>query len=154
MIKCKLFNFLFSAFSLKVWQDFLIRYHFQNCRSCQEKIASSEEAKKIMVEEDQTGNLDSFWLKLKPELARAEKKERVHFRPWLKWAAAAALMTAAVAAVVWLYFLKATGENPSSQSPIRRFQINYLKVENKPASAFIFKPQDSAMIIVWAEKNI
>ena len=33
------------------------------------------------------------------------------------------------------------------------FRINYIRIENKPAQAYIFQPQDSHMIIVWAQKN-
>jgi len=34
----------------------------------------------------------------------------------------------------------------------KTFQINYLKIENEPAQAFIFQPKDSDLIIIWAEK--
>lgn len=154
MFKCKLINILFYIFPLKIWQDFLICCHFEHCRSCQQKIASKEEAKTILAGESQIENSDRFWLKIKPRLAKTEKKAKFAFRPWLKWAAATALMAAAVITFVWMYSLKTPAKNASGQNQGKRFQINYLRVENKPARAFIYKPQDSTMIIVWAEKNI
>ena len=154
MLKCKLINVLFYIFPLKIWQDFLFRSHFEHCLSCQQKIASREEAKTILAKESQTENSDRFWLTIKTKLAQTEKKAKFAFRPWLKWAAAAALGTGVTIAIVWLFFLQTPAENSSGKSPTQRFKINYLKVENKPAQAFIYKPQDSSMIIVWAEKNI
>jgi hypothetical protein len=44
---------------------------------------------------------------------------------------------------------------PSSRkSPdlAERFQINYIKIDNKPARAFLFQLQESNMIFIWAEK--
>ena len=154
MFKCKLINILFYIFPLKIWQDFLIRSHFEHCCSCQQKIASKEEVKTILAGESQTDSPDRFWLKIKLRLAQPEMKAKFAFRPWLKWAAATALMAAAVISFLWIYSLKTPAKNASGQNQGKRFQINYLKVENKPACVFIYKPQDSAMIIVWAEKNI
>jgi len=35
----------------------------------------------------------------------------------------------------------------------RRFQIYNLRIEGEPARAYLFKPQGTDMIIVWAQKN-
>ena len=37
---------------------------------------------------------------------------------------------------------------------VESFQINYIRVENKPAHAYIYWPQGTEMVIVWAEKTI
>jgi hypothetical protein len=37
--------------------------------------------------------------------------------------------------------------------PAGRFEINYINVDGAPAQAYIYQPQGSDMIIVWAGKN-
>ncbi|MCK4336993.1 MAG: hypothetical protein KAX11_03550 [Candidatus Aminicenantes bacterium] len=34
------------------------------------------------------------------------------------------------------------------------FRIQYIKVNDQPAQAFLFQPKDSDMVFVWAEKNL
>jgi hypothetical protein len=47
---------------------------------------------------------------------------------------------------------QATGVRIDYVPPLDRFEINYINVGGAPAQAFIYRPQGSDMIVVWAEK--
>lgn len=154
MLRCKIVDFLFFIIPLKRWRDFLIRRHFQKCPVCQDKVASSEEVKSLLINEGKVGELLELWPAVEKELKEGKRKERFPMRRRLKWAYGAASLLAAAAAVIWLYFAITPDSGPSKETLVERFQINYIKIGNKPARAYLFRPHDSKMIIVWAEKNI
>lgn len=156
MFRCKVIDFLFKSVPLKIWQDFLIRYHIEKCPACQEKFASVEEANLFLIQESEAGELEGLWPAIRERLTERGLKDRGLYRPRLRWAwaAAAAGMVAALILGFWLYSIFKPGKAPEEESLVERFQIKYIRVENKPAHAYVFWPQGSEMVIVWAEKNM
>lgn len=154
MFRCKIINLFFIIFPIKVWQDFLIGHHIQKCPACQSHLASLEETKPFLVQESEIENLESLWPAIKSGLSEGKRKERLFFRPRLKWAAGVAGLLIAILAGIWLYSVFSPEKISPKQPLINRFQINYIRVEKKPARAFLYSLPESKMVIVWAEKNI
>jgi len=71
-----------------------------------------------------------------------------------RWATAAA--TAAVVAVTGFWLLREIdrpGFGPGLVGAADRFQIDYVNVGGAPAQAFVFQPQGTDTVFVWAIKN-
>jgi len=153
MLRCKLIDFLFLVFPIKVWRSFLIQRHIQKCPACHKKLANQEEIKSLSIQEVDVEDPEGFWSALKAKISEEERKEQRLFWPRLRWVAGAASLIVVIVAGIWLYLTFFQNKGPSEEGLIERFQINYIRVENKPAKAFLFQPYGSDMIIVWAEKN-
>lgn len=158
MFRCKVIDFAIKAFPLKVWQDFLIRYHIQKCQACQARLASVEEVKPFLIQEDEVGSTGHLWPAIEARLGeKRSEKQIVHRpRPRMRWAWTAGIAALIAAAVlgVWLYTVLTPAKVPGDEDLVERFQINYIRVENKPAHAYVYWPQGIEMVIVWAEKTI
>ena len=158
MFRCKVIDFLIKAFPLKVWQDFLIHNHIQKCPVCQTQLASVEEIGPFLIQEDEIGSTERLGFAIKARLSEKRGEKRIVHRPrprmrWA-WPAVIAALIAAAVLGVWLYTVLTPGKGPGDEGLVERFQINYIRVENKPAHAFVYWPQGTEMIIVWAEKTI
>ncbi len=153
MFRCRMVNFLFSIFPFKIWQNFLLQKHIQNCPACQENLASLEETKSLLIQEEEVGGLERLWPKVKLQLTKEKRKERLFRLPRWGWAVGAAFLLIAIVLGIWFYQLAPPGKTPEEDitSP---FQIKYIRIYDKPARTYLFQPQDSNMIIIWAEKNI
>jgi hypothetical protein len=148
MGKCRLYEILFSIFPLKSWQDFIIRHHFDVCPSCQKRPALVEEVRSALLSEEEMQNRKDFW----PEFAQAfeESKKKLVRPPHWRLIYGTVALTAVIIAGAWFVFVT----KPERVSDLHdRFKINYIRIEDKPARAYLFQPQDSNMIFVWAEKN-
>jgi len=154
MFRCKAINFLFSILPLKYWQDLLIRRHIQKCPSCQKKLARIDEVKPFLIGENKVGSLEGLWHGIKAEISQGKRKEQRSLLLRLRWAFGTASFLIALAAGIWFYRNPTLVKTPLKENLVERFQINYVRIENKPARAFLFQPHDSEMIVVWAEKNI
>jgi len=154
MFRCKMINFLFKIFPLKIWQDFLIRHHIQKCTVCQREMANVEEIKPFLTQESDVEGLEGLWPSIKARLGEEKRKERLSFWTRLRWATGVAGVLVAFVVGIWLYSIFSSEKGPSEENLVETFQINYINVGNKPARAYIFWPHDSKMIIIWAEKNI
>jgi len=146
-------NFLSAIFPFKIWQDFLLQKHIQNCPVCQENLASLEEIKSLLIQEKEVGDLKDLWPKVNAQLTKQKRKERFFHVPRLAWAVGASCLLIAIVLGLWFYQLAPPGKTPEEDitSP---FQIKYIRIYDKPARTYLFLPQDSNMIIIWAEKNI
>lgn len=156
MFPCKMIDFLFKAFPLRIWQDFLIRRHIHKCPLCQAQLASAEEAKPFLIQESEVGRTEHLWPEIKQRLNEKRGKEHIIDRPQFRWAWTAGIAALIVAAVLgfWIYSALVPTRAPAGEDLTDGFQIKYIRVENKPAHAYIYWPQGTEMVIVWAEKNI
>jgi hypothetical protein len=157
MLPCKMVDFLYAVLPLKMWRGFLLRRHIERCPFCREKLAGREAVKSLMVTDDNLGPRPSFWPQVKTRLVSLEE-DRLKGKPLLgqkrwRWAAqAAALLIIGLASFLLLKDFRpekmGTGQEASS-----RFRINYLKVEDKPAQAYLYQPSESNLIIIWVGKS-
>jgi hypothetical protein len=154
MSRCKIFGYAFSLVPMKIWQDFLIRSHMERCPNCQKTLISREAVQGITIQESQCGDSDSLWDGFKDKLRDVKNDKQHVFNPRWSWAYGIAVVLVLGAAAIWFVFSPQFHETRIEESLNGHFRINYMRIENEPAQAYLFQPQDSHMIIIWAQKNI
>jgi len=142
---------------LRPFRDLLIRTHVEKCARCQARLASRSEAEALFVKPADLGTTEElgrkFALRAGKERPGAAAKSAPFPRRW-EWAAGAAALLLTAAASFWLLRgLGPEGRGPGFVEPADRFEINHISVGGAPAQAYVYRPQDSDMIIVWAEKS-
>jgi len=158
---------LYRLAPFRAWKAGLLRRHIEGCPECERLLASREEARRVLVQVRDVGNLDRMWP------AVAEKIRGVRPMPapgaaltrevaaaplgmaWRAAAAAAGLALAAFATIVLVRFLgTASAPRETAEGETGQVQIHYVRIGSVPARTFIFKPHDSDVVIVWAGRNI
>ncbi len=154
MFKCKTVEFLFRFLPFQYGRGFLIRRHMEKCPRCQERLASMEEVKRLLVAEENIAAKIDLWpaFKGKIEQAKGGKSPPLLLmrRKWgFRLAGALTVILAGALIYLGVDHRKSGTEinNPES------FCIQYIKVNDQPAQAFLFQPKDSDMVFVWAEKK-
>ncbi len=152
MIRCKLINFLFRVFPFRAFQGFLIKNHFEKCPDCQNSLVKAEDALLFLVKEEKVREMVNLWPGISEKLCEGSREKiRKPFFPKWKWALSAAGLTVFIF-TGFLYLNQPDGtEKALQQDQDQSFKINYIKVEEKPAEPYVYEPQDSNMITVWAE---
>ena len=163
-----LVGFLFRILPFDAWKDALLRRHIESCADCRGRLASREEARRVIISGEDAGIPGGFW----PAIAeRIEGREMVpattprypaatvpepRRRVW-RWAAAVAGLGAAfLATAARVLFFRSTAPSwgPEAEAAeADQIQIHYVKIGDEPALTFIFKPHDSDVVIVWAGKT-
>jgi hypothetical protein len=157
MAFCRMVDFIYAALPLRPLRDFLIRTHMEGCPRCQARLLSREEARTLFVNSDAVGSTEALWRRISvlAETGKAfpERQPAVAGVMW-RWAAAGA--TAAVVALAGFWLLREINRPGFDMESIRaadRFQIDYINVGGAPAQTFVFQPQGSDTVFVWAIKN-
>jgi len=153
MFRCKLIDFLFTVLPIKRWQGFLIRRHIQKCPVCLSRLADVKEVRPVLIQESELENLESMWPAVKARIDEGREEVRVPLGHRWKWVYAVAVLFVAVAVWLWLFSPFSPGRGPSEEPLAGQFQIDYIEIENEPAQAYIFHPQDSNTYFVWVEKK-
>jgi len=107
---CRTVELLYAALSVRPFRDWLIRIHMDRCPRCQERLLSREEARRLLVRPDQTGDAAALWRRISDEagrLAPAPKAKGSGGRLAWQWAAASTM--AAVIALTGFWLLRETG---------------------------------------------
>ncbi|MBN1274463.1 MAG: hypothetical protein JXB26_19550 [Candidatus Aminicenantes bacterium] len=153
MISCGMHKILFRLIPLNGWRAFLIQKHFENCPRCRLDLASRDEVLTFLVQENEVDEICSFEGPYEANAGEAKKRQIRISVSKLRFA-----WTAAGLAILFLaafFFLghpfslwrqEGKGENG-------RFQLHYVKVDNRPAQAYLFHPQGTDLVIIWAEGN-
>jgi anti-sigma factor RsiW len=153
MFLCKFVNFWFSLFPVKPWQDFLVRAHIHKCPACQDRLASLDEVKALLMHESDVRSSRDLWPDIKSAIMKRKTEKRAFFSVYRKWAFVAASLMAVLVAGFLFYTILVQNGKLIEQEEGARFQINYIRVGDEPATPFLYQPKDSDMIIVWAEKS-
>jgi hypothetical protein len=156
MFRCQMTNFFYAVWPQKVWRDYLIRRHAESCPSCQAKLASRDEAESLLINENKLSPQPSLWPRVKLGLVRIEGglERTTQFsgrRRW-RWAAVAAGLLIVGLSSFWV-LRDYKPDKIMTGREAETFRINYLKVENKPAQAYLYQPLESNLIIVWVQKS-
>ncbi len=154
---CKTVDLLYAALPLRPFRAWLIRRHMERCPLCQARLLSREEAKELMVGPGNVGGTEALWRRIAAEAGRAapvpDPRPRGANLAW-RWAAAAGM--AAIVALAGFWLLREV-EGPRSladaTAPAGRFQIDYVNVGGAPAQTFVFQPQGTDTVFVWASRN-
>ena len=159
MAFCKMVDLIYAALPLRPLRDFLIRTHMEGCPRCQARLLSRAEARKLFVSSDEVGNTEALWRRVSvlagTGAAVPERQPAVSGARW-RWAAAGATVAALAVAVTGFWLLREIekpGFDPGSVGAADRFQFVYINVGGAPAQAFVFQPQGSDTVFVWAIKN-
>ncbi len=153
---CKILDLLFKAIPLKSWQAFLVRSHMERCPVCQSRLAGREEARRVLVRPVDLGGLEPFWSKVKsgitaPDVPRRSPAGGKALRGPLFAAAAATAL--AVVLGVW-FFRGFTIENAPPIVPAeQKFEVDYVRVDGRPADSYIVRSREPKMTLVWAGKR-
>jgi hypothetical protein len=155
MVSCKIIDALYAVVPSRFFRDLLIRTHVERCGRCQARLVSRAEAEALFVKPGDMRAGKELWRLIARRAGRdtaiPEKK-----RAWLRWEWAAGAGTFLVLAAASLWLLRGVqtvAVRADYARPAGRFEINYINVGGAPAQAYIYQPQGSDMIIVWAEKT-
>jgi predicted anti-sigma-YlaC factor YlaD len=153
MLRCNIIHFLMSVFPLKIWQGLLIHSHVDKCETCRGKLASLDEVKTSLYQESDVENFREIWPDVKAVIIDKKAEKKAFFPTWLKWASATAGFVTLILAGVLFYSILIRNGGIAEKNRGEYFRINSISVGDEPATPFLYQPQDSDMIIVWAEKS-
>lgn len=157
MAFCKTIDFIYAALPLRPIRNFLIRSHMERCPRCQSRLLSRAEAGRLLVSSDRVGMPEALWERISSQAGRGMPVPEEPPAPagvgW-RWAAAAGTATVVVVTGFWLLReVEKPGVGPGYVGPADRFQIDYVNVGGAPAQTFVFQPQGTDTVFVWATKN-
>lgn len=154
MLHCKFTHLLISLFPFRFWQDFLIRTHVQKCGACMSKMASRDEVKALIIQEDDVKDFRDLWPAVKSGVAAKKPEKKALFSLNRQWVFAVTGLVALFLAGFLFYSRFFQNGILSEQEGEARFQINSIRVGDEPATPFLYQPKDSDMILIWAEKSL
>jgi hypothetical protein len=125
----------------------------ERCSDCQKTLISREDVQGMTIQEIQCETTEVVWDVFEEKLKEARTDTRQAIRPRWNWAYGIAVALVSVSLVIWFILSPQFRESQVEESLNGRFRINYIQVENKAAQAYVYQPQDSYMILVWAQKN-
>lgn len=154
---CNTVDRLYDALPVRPFRDWLIRAHIERCPRCQARLLSCAEARTLLVSPGQIRGADDLWRRI---AAQAEQARPVRGTPaargaivW-RWAAVTAMAAAVTLAGFW--FLRQV-ERPELEgvtiASATRFELDYVKVGGAPAQTFVFQPQGTDTVFIWASKT-
>jgi hypothetical protein len=150
-------DYIYAALPLRPLRAFLIRSHMDSCPRCQSRLLSRAEAGRLFVSPGDVGMPAGLWGRISSQAECATAVPEAPPVPagagW-RWATAAA--TAAVVAVTGFWLLREInrpGFGPGLVGAADRFQIDYVNVGGAPAQTFVYQPQGTDTVFVWAIKN-
>ena len=157
MTSCKTADRLYTAIPVRPFRDWLIRAHMERCPRCQARLLSRDEAKSLLVGPDQVGGPEGLWRRISREAGRAASLPEIKAgRGTPAWRAASVAAMAAVVALTGFWLLREIdrpGFRADAGAPADRFRIDYVNVGGAPARTFVYQPQGTDTVFVWASRN-
>ncbi len=154
---CRTAEFLYDALPLRSVRAWLIRGHMERCPRCQARLVGPEEARGLLVRPARLGDTEALWRRLSAETARAVvAPEPAPASAGLAWRLAAGVATAAVVTLAGFWLLREVerpGFDALAVAPADRFEIDYVNVGGEPAQTFVFQPQGTDTVFVWASRT-
>ncbi len=157
MFSCRTVGFLYRILPLKIWRGFLILRHIENCAACQADLASRDEVRTVLIKAGDFASPARLWPRVSRALAPASPgrlcRKPVSRRLTWRWAMGFAGLMIVLVSALWLAKSRRVEgiRVPGDGSP--GFQILSISIGGVPAQSYVFKPLDSDLIVVWAEKN-
>jgi hypothetical protein len=155
MLSCNDADLLYKFVPLRAWRAFLVRVHFERCPACQKALAGAAEARSLFAQETDFRPSEALWRRVARPLAEAngetatEARRPAGSRVW-RWAAAGVVV--AFLAGYWVFKDPRPDGVPALAASPARFELEYVRVDGLPADAYIYQPQGSDIVIVWAGK--
>ncbi len=157
MAFCKMVDVIYAALPLRPLRAFLIRSHMECCPRCQARLLSREEAGRLLVSPARAEMPQILWDRISSRVEGGMPVPETPPAPaGAGWRWAAAVAAAAIVAVTGFWLLRQVerpGFGPGVVGPADRFQIDYVNVGGAPAQTFVYQPQGTDTVFVWATKN-
>ncbi|MGB2906681.1 MAG: hypothetical protein WBB73_06255 [Candidatus Aminicenantaceae bacterium] len=147
---CKMVDLLIPILPVSVWKDRLIQWHVPGCAACSRKLAAREEAIAVLVQERELVSVKDFWPVVSHRLRSGVKREARPSRQAWQWVSVALVLAVMAMTNIWLN--RAPFEEASADLT-QKLQIDYIRIGDEPARAYVFQPQGVNMTLVWIEKN-
>jgi hypothetical protein len=128
----------------------LIRHHYEKCPDCSRDLAESEEVRSLLIKEVEANEISEFWTSLKARYKSRKNRRTPLFTTNWKWAYQAVGLVLFAVLAIWIFI--SVNSNVKDNN-VESFRINYIKINNQPAQAYIYHPKDTNMVLVWAEKS-
>ncbi|MBM3284835.1 MAG: hypothetical protein FJY81_03090 [Candidatus Aminicenantes bacterium] len=161
MFRCKACQFFIRLVPLRAGKNLFLRHHVDRCPICQEKLAGQAEARAVLWQPEETGNLEGIWRSCENRLEREEIVARTATPSAVSiWRRKRAVFAGIfVLLIVSAYLVFHDGQHPGSISRPQtgengeRFSITHLKIGDEPAHPIIYQPFGSELIFIWAESH-
>lgn len=157
-MKCKLYGWLFRIFPLKRWQAFLIKFHFNQCPDCGEKIEINKNIEPIFFSARDFQQQSDLWpeIKTKIEQPPVALKQRIFpskHSPILRWQwITATLVLIGMAVLIPNLILRKREENPK-RTVAGNIIVKSIKSNNRPAKTYFFQTGNPKRLIIWVQKT-
>lgn len=150
MGNCQSIKFLFKLIPLKSLQYSLLQSHLLKCDACLKDLADIDEAQTITIPKDRLEDVKDLWPQFLKDLEQQRQRKKVTLRPAWRWALGSA---AALVLTLSLIFVMTQSTQKGYLDDIAvKLTIDYIKIYEEPAQAFIFQTQDASKTFVWVEK--
>jgi anti-sigma factor RsiW len=151
------------------WKDALLERHLERCPDCAVKLASREETRRLLVGSADVGDLEGIWPAVRAAIAAPGPRRPDVIRkriPAWRWMTAAAGFALAVfltwsavrffqpgAGLAGFEVASVAGLESEAGPPAGDVQLSYVRIDNEPARAIVYKPHDSNLVLIWAGRN-
>jgi hypothetical protein len=156
MAFCRAVEFLYEMLPLRLLRDWFIRTHMERCPHCQARLLSREEAKGLLVAPDGLGDTEALWRQISSESGRLAVQVETAPAGGVKWRWAPVAASVAILIVAGFWLLREV-ESPDlnlrAAGPADRFEIEYIHVGGAPARTFVYQPQGTDTVLVWAQRT-
>ena len=127
---------------------FLIRSHIQKCERCMSQMASREEVKALIIQESDVEDFRDLWPAIKTGVAEKNHEKKAVHSINRRWAFASVGIVAVFLAGFFLFSVFSRNEAMLDQEGEERFQINYIRVGDEPATPYLYQPKDSDLSLI------
>ena len=153
---CNTVDLFYRAVPVARFRDWLIRSHIERCPRCQARLLSRDEALNLLVRPSDVGGVDRLWTAIVRQVRRAPAVPRPIMGRgsyvW-RWAAALAVVLAVALSGFWLLREIERSVPRDLTASVQRFEIDYVNVGGAPARTFVYQPQGTDTVFVWAAKT-
>jgi hypothetical protein len=129
----------------------------ERCPRCQARLVGPEEARGLLVMPGRLGDPEALWRRFLVETAcAAAAPEPEPARAGLAWRLAAGVAMAVVVAVAGFWLLREVerpGFDALAVAPADRFEIDYVNVGGERAQTFVYQPQGTDTVFIWATRT-
>lgn len=154
---CNIVDLLYKALPLARFRARLIRAHIEGCPRCQARLLSRDEARGLLVAPARLGGAADLWNRISaqavPSLPAREMPAARGAVLW-RWAAVTSMTAALALAGFWLLRqVDRPGLDGVRIAAGQRFELDYVNVGGAPAQTFVYQPQGTDTVFVWASKT-
>lgn len=127
-----------------------LRRHLEQCGECQGRMADIQEARAATISKNDLGKVGDFWPRF--ALSLEKPKSGKHFGAQLGWSWALGTAGLLALAIIGAFFLVPSSPQEVLSSGVK-LRVNYVRIYEEPAQAFIFHTQDENATFIWVEKQ-